>query len=193
METNEFWQVIDTVRSVGTDNQPFAERLVDALAARTPSDVFAYERRFTELHDAAYRWDLWAAAYLIAGGCSDDSFIDFRAGLIAQGQDWYEKALANPDNLAEHPVLASPEGTDAEEVLFYEEVTYAAPHAFARIVGAGEDFHAAYDAWKQAVAPTADSGPGPRDMGEDFDFDDDGEMHRRLPRLAALYLDGADN
>jgi len=26
------------------------------------------------------------------------------------------------------------------------------------------------------------------DMGEGFDFDDPDEMHRRLPRLAALYL-----
>jgi hypothetical protein len=30
------------------------------------------------------------------------------------------------------------------------------------------------------------------DMGEDFDFDDADEMHRRLPRLAALYLGAAD-
>lgn len=28
-------------------------------------------------------------------------------------------------------------------------------------------------------------------MGEDFDFDDADEMHRRLPRLAALYLGAA--
>ncbi|WP_275040916.1 hypothetical protein [Nocardiopsis halotolerans] len=26
------------------------------------------------------------------------------------------------------------------------------------------------------------------DMGEDFDFDDAQEMHRRLPRLAALFI-----
>jgi hypothetical protein len=25
-------------------------------------------------------------------------------------------------------------------------------------------------------------------MGEDFDFDDEGEMRRRLPRLALLFL-----
>lgn len=27
------------------------------------------------------------------------------------------------------------------------------------------------------------------DMGEDFDFDDDDEMRRRLPRLASLLLE----
>ena len=37
-----------------------------------------------------------AAAYLIGGGCSDDDFIDFRAGLMARGCDWYEKARPLP-------------------------------------------------------------------------------------------------
>lgn len=30
------------------------------------------------------------------------------------------------------------------------------------------------------------------DMGEDFDFDDDREMQKRLPRLARLYLGATD-
>jgi hypothetical protein len=38
---------------------------------------------------------VWAAAYLIGGGCSGDAFIDFRAGVIAQGRDWYEKVAAS--------------------------------------------------------------------------------------------------
>lgn len=45
-----------------------------------------------------YRYDLWAAAYLIGGGCSDDSFTDFRAGLIGQGCDWYEQATTSSDS-----------------------------------------------------------------------------------------------
>ena len=46
------------------------------------------KRDATLVHAVLYRWDMWAAAYLIGGGCSDDGFIDFRAGLIAQGLDW---------------------------------------------------------------------------------------------------------
>ncbi|MFH9352577.1 DUF4240 domain-containing protein [Kitasatospora sp. NPDC017646] len=49
------------------------------------------------------RWDVWAAAHLIGGGCSDDSFVGFRAGLIAFGRDWYERAADAPESLAEHP------------------------------------------------------------------------------------------
>src|SRR5205823_6840092 len=48
-----------------------------------------------------YRHDMWAGAYLIGGGCSDDGFISFRARLIAQGRDWYKKA--SPDSLPTIP------------------------------------------------------------------------------------------
>ncbi|NNG00144.1 MAG: DUF4240 domain-containing protein [Desulfobacteraceae bacterium] len=34
------------------------------------------------------------------GGCSDDSFSDFRATLISHGRKIYETALVNPESLA---------------------------------------------------------------------------------------------
>ena len=36
--------------------------------------------------DDSYRWDLWGAAYLANGGCSDDGFDYFRGWLIGQGR-----------------------------------------------------------------------------------------------------------
>jgi len=131
-------------------------------------------------HGALYRYDLWAAAYLIGGGCSDDGFIDFRAGLIAQGRDWYQKAAASPDSLAGHPAVAGARHPRCGSPLFYEEVNYAASYAFERVSG---DEHAFWDALEAR---------GQRDrlavMGEDFDFDDDQEMRRRLPRLSVCCL-----
>ncbi|MGW1545252.1 DUF4240 domain-containing protein [Streptomyces sp. NPDC002309] len=159
--------------------------LVDELATRAKDDIPRYQERFDEVHEAVYRWDVWAAAYLIGGGCSDDSFMDFRAGLIALGRDWYERAAACPDSLAEHPaVIAAAEVYD-DEVVFYEDVNYAASDAFKRITSGEEDF---YEAWDEYAASRDRSGQDAEDMGEDFDFDDSVEMRRRLPRLAALYL-----
>jgi hypothetical protein len=64
----------------------------------------------------------------------------------------------------------------ADNPLFYEEVNYAASCAFERVSG---DEDAFWDALKER---------GPRVFveltGEDFDFDDDQEMRRRLPRLS---------
>lgn len=185
MDTSEFWTIIEAARSAVGPDRPFAEALVDELAARTKDDILRYQERFDEVHDAVYRWDVWAAAYLIGGGCSDDSFMDFRAGLIALGRDWYERAAARPDSLAEHPEVIAAAGAYDDEVVFHEDVNYAASGAFKRVTGGEEDF---YDAWDEYAASRDRSGQDSVDMGEDFDFDDPDEMRRRLPRLAALYL-----
>ncbi|MFD8381180.1 DUF4240 domain-containing protein [Streptomyces sp. NPDC059679] len=195
MDTDRFWTVIEAARSGGPDgkpgDKPFDEVLVDLLAALSKSDILEFQTRFDEIHDAVYRWDVWAAAYLIGGGCSDDSFIDFRAGLIALGREWYERAAADPDSLAEHPVVIEAAADGGYEALFNEDVNYVASRAFERVAAVGEDF---YEEWKRHRSAQGESGGGglgagsEADMGEDFDFDDDEEMSRRLPRLAALYL-----
>ncbi|MFD6421613.1 DUF4240 domain-containing protein [Streptomyces sp. NPDC060198] len=185
MDTSEFWTIIEAARSAGGPDMPFAEALVDELAVLTKDGVLSYQERFDEVRAAVYRWDVWAAAYLIGGGCSDDSFTDFRAGLIALGRHWYEKAAACPDSLAEHPAVIAAATVHRDEALFYEEVNYAASEAFARITGDGEDFYEAWDAYRTSRDSAERGSEG---MGEDFDFDDPDEMRRRLPRLAALCL-----
>jgi uncharacterized protein DUF4240 len=178
MDTTAFWDLIEAARASAGRGKPFHETLTDHLATRTLQEILQYQDRFDELHLSLYRWDLWAAAFLIGGGCSDDSFMDFRAGLIAQGRDWYHKAAGSPDSLAGHPALAAARRA-WDNPLFYEEVNYAASYAFQRVSG---DERAFYD----ALASRGKRNRGHADMGEDFDFGDDQEMRPRLPRLFAL-------
>lgn len=185
MDTKEFWHLINTARFNMTDDVPFDEALVALLASRPEQQILEYQERFDALRDALYRWDVWAAAYLIGGGCSDDSFMDFRAGVIAQGRHWYERAVAAPDSLADHPEVITAAADLDDRTLFYEDANYCASDAYERITADGEDF---YEAWKQYRAAHPDPDPTEPDMGEDFDFDDDDEMRRRLPRLALLFL-----
>jgi Protein of unknown function (DUF4240) len=180
MEITAFWDLIEAARASAGPGKQFHQALTDLLAARTPEEILQYQDRFDEMHLAVYRWDLWAAAYLIGGGCSDDSFMDFRAGLIAQGRDWYHAAAASPDSLAGHPAVAAAAGRPWDNPLFYEEASYAASRAFERVTGDEHAFWGALDSRGKF-----DSGPA--DMGEDFDFGDDQEMRTRLPRLFALY------
>ncbi len=49
----------------------------------------------------SYRWDLWGAAFVINGGCSDDGFDYFRGWLMLQGRDVWEAALRDPESLAD--------------------------------------------------------------------------------------------
>lgn len=188
MNITDFWSLIDAARmdaapSASDPGKAIASALVDRLAATSKQSALEFEELFEQLHDALCRWDVWAAAYLIGGGCSDDSFMDFRAGLIAQGRDWYERTAASPDALADHPdvIAAAAQGND--EALFNELVNYAASHAYERISGNEDDrtFHNDYDTFRSTRPDHA-----PTDMGEDFD--DATEMHARLPRLAHLFL-----
>lgn len=181
MDTDHFWGVIEAAQVSATESKPFHEVLTDLLAARTEQEILDYQEEFDEAQNALYRWDVWAAAYLIGGGCSDDSFMDFTAGLIAQGRDWYQQAADSPDSLAGHPAMTAATLRQWENPLFYEEVNYAASYAFKRVSGGD---HAFWD----ALAARGKRGRPPADMGEDFDFDDEQEMHRRLPRLSAIYL-----
>ncbi|MBD0673521.1 DUF4240 domain-containing protein [Streptomyces sp. CBMA156] len=190
MDLTDFWDLIEAARadaSPSTDDpgEALASAMVDRLAATSEQTVLEFEELFGQLHAALYRWDVWAAAYLIGGGCSDDAFLDFRAGLIAQGRDWYARAAALPDALAEHPDVIASAAECSDEALFNESVNYTASHAYRRISGSEDTaaFHAAYDAFRATRTDGA-----PTEMGEDFDFDDDAEMHARLPRLAHLYL-----
>ncbi|MFD8750199.1 DUF4240 domain-containing protein [Kitasatospora sp. NPDC059577] len=190
MDIDGFWNVVGVARaeSCGSHGKAFAEALVDRLAGLSQEEILGYQERFDEVHGAVYRWDVWAAAYLIGGGCSDDSFMDFRAGLIALGRDWYELVAARPDDLADHPAVIEAAARGFDYVIFDEDVNYAAGQAFERLTGDADAFH---EAWKRHRAGHDLGMALEFDMGEDFDFDDADEMHRRLPRLAALCLGAA--
>jgi uncharacterized protein DUF4240 len=179
MDEETFWGIIDRARSSA---KPFHQALVDDLATRTTDEILDYDERFGDVSGALYRWDIWAAAYLIGRGCSDDSFMDFRAGVIAQGRDWYSKVLTSPDNLADYPAVGDKAGRWPNP-LFCEKANYAASYAFGRVTGDEEAFY-------EAVADR-DRDSTPPDMGEQFDFDDHDEMRRHLPRLSALCLGNA--
>ena len=97
MTREEFWKLVDQVK--GTKKPEAA--LPKLLRKLTPAELVSYQQHFDTLTREAYRWDLWGAAYIIGGGCSDDGFIDFKYGLIARGRQIYESALANPDSLAD--------------------------------------------------------------------------------------------
>ncbi len=192
MNVDGFWAVVESAGAsldgrTGDDGEAVAAALVTRLAAISPEDILQFQELFDQLHDALYRWDVWAAAYLIGGGCSDDSFIDFRAGAIALGRGWYERVLASPDGLADHPVVRQAAAEEDDGALFAESVNYVASEAYEEVTG-GDD-EAFYEAMKarQHVAVGIDEARE-SDMGEDFDFDDDDEMRRRLPRLAELFL-----
>lgn len=113
METDEFWTIIETARAA-TD-KPFSTALTDVLAELSLERILEYDERFAAVHESVYRWDVWAASYLISGWFSDDGFIDFRTGLISLGQEWFERVATAPDSIVDpQPRTGAGWGRDAE-------------------------------------------------------------------------------
>jgi len=189
MNVDEFWALVESVRigldeRTRDDGEAVAEALVTRLTVSSPEDILEFHEHFDQADSALDRWDVWAAAYLIGGGCSDDSFMDFRAGVVALGRDWYERVLASPDALADHPAVRRAAAEEDDEVIFAESMNYVASMAYERLTGDDDAFDEALEAHQQNTADLDEA-----DMGEEFDFDDDDEMRRRLPRLAALFIE----
>ncbi|MFD7757858.1 DUF4240 domain-containing protein [Streptomyces sp. NPDC059757] len=129
MDTETFWQVLDTAK--------YSDRPLDVAAANHVSvlpaeEILAFGHHFSSLRDAVYCWDVWAAAYLIDGGCSDDRFSDFAAGLVALGREWCERAAVCPDVLADQPALRTAAVADDQDVIFDEDFNFVSSRAYDR-------------------------------------------------------------
>lgn len=118
MDKAQFWRLIeDAKEKSGGDCEEQVELVTKALAKLPPEEIIAFDRIMDDLRDEAYRWDLWGAAYLINGGASDDGFEYFRCWLIAQGQVTFEKAVQDPDSLAD-VIESDSDDLDCESPLY---------------------------------------------------------------------------
>lgn len=162
MNRDEFWALIET-SCAGLESDDCAEAVQGALEEMPAEEITAFDTHFRKLMAASYTWPLWGAAYLINGGCSDDGFDYFRGWLIAQGRTTFELAMSDPDSLADLP------GVDEE--VECEEILYVARSAYENVTGNEIPF-------SRIDMP---------DLGEGWDFDDDGEMRSRYPKLFARF------
>ncbi len=115
---DDFWGIVDRVHIASPHNGEQKMVVLRAeLCLLSDEELTSFCRSFYRHFSEAYSWDLWAAAYIICGGCSDDGFMDFRASLIFMGHETFERAMANPETLVEL-------GDDAEEILCCEGYQY---------------------------------------------------------------------
>jgi hypothetical protein len=168
MTKEEFWSIVAASKAAsgGTYDGRLAA-LASQLSTLAPEEIVDFQRIFDEAKDDAYTWPLWGAAYILGGGCSDDGFMDFRSWLISTGRETYERALADPESLADVEL-----GPDAEEEVFFEEFAYVADRVYEEKTG-------------EELPRTAGAGRS-EPAGEPWEEDDE-ELERRFPRLWAKY------
>ncbi|MCA9313934.1 MAG: DUF4240 domain-containing protein [Planctomycetes bacterium] len=118
MDEAQFWDLVDSAhREAGLDVARKVAALKTRLAALSLDELREFCAIWDRTMNRAYDWKLWAAAYVIHGGCSDDSFSDFRATVISLGRATFEAALRDPDTLLE--VARAAGGELCEEDLNY--------------------------------------------------------------------------
>lgn len=101
MDEQQFWAIIRAAKvAAGSDVDARPNALKRELSSLDLSAIQGFQQRYDGLILRANRWDLWGAAYIMNGGCSDDGFVYFRAWLISEGREIFEEALSNPDSLA---------------------------------------------------------------------------------------------
>lgn len=92
----EFWEMIDKCKQRGSDIEEQMEWLTSCLSKKAVKDIVMFDYTFNQIYEKSYTSDLWAAAYIVMGGCSDDSFDYFRAWVVYLGKETYQTALENP-------------------------------------------------------------------------------------------------
>lgn len=162
MTEREFWEIIQSTDSAEYESRIRALR--NTLDGLPPDEIVAFDRQLWALIDRAYDWDLWGAAYCANGGCGDDMFDYFRAWLVSCGERVYSAVTARPDELVNYL-------PDDFDELDFEAILYVTCEAYENKTGT------------EFSAPSRDRQPSPR--GEEWDFDDDAEVRKRLPRLYA--------
>ena len=101
MDTSAFWKLVDKARRMAEeDAEQQLKELAILLEALPTEEIVQFHYLFCSFFHASYTWPLWGAAYIIGGGCSDDSFDYFRGWLISRGEKVFAAAVADPDKLA---------------------------------------------------------------------------------------------
>ena len=184
MDETRFWQIIELSRERARQMSRgptvdfldlHEQTLAEALRKLAPEEIAGFDKQFWCIHRSAYRWDLWAAAYWLHGGCSDDGFIDFRSCLISLGKGLFLQILEDPDTLADLADRFDIPYMQAEGFQYVASKVYRqkAGHIMPEPAG-------------------LDNGPPPEPASERIDHDDVDVMRRRFPKLVARYPDMGD-
>lgn len=168
MPADQFWQIIERTAPPDNDADAQMEALRVILDELSLDEIISFEIAFRCYLNAAYTWDLWGAAFVVQGGCSDDGFEYFRRWLVTRGRDTYDAGLANPDSLADFERWPGPFG-----LYDFEEIYYIAKRVFEEKGGKG-------DVRDYSEPEAGVGGPGP--SGEPFDEDEE-HLARRYPKL----------
>jgi hypothetical protein len=172
---DEFWNIIEkSLEECGENRSARVASMVAELEALGEGDIMEFERQLRTKIIECDDYGTMAAAKIIDGSVSDDSYLYFRCWLIGRGREVFDGAVEDPDSIAD---VARP-----DEFADFEDLLYVATSAFEHKTGREEDETFPRDTCS--------------DEGLDYDFNapptkgldwEEEDLPRLYPRLWALY------
>ena len=142
-----------------------------------PEQIASFNATFVSKNLELYTWDLWGAAYVLVGGCSDDCFEYFRNWVVGQGRHYYNAVKRNPLSLADGRL------TSDDEIGHAESLAYTGQDAYLRSSG-GRDLYEDYPESPSTIA-------GREPAGTAWDEDDVERLYpASLPSLPTRQATG---
>lgn len=167
LSEEKFWEIIE--------NSDQGRNLIELINALSDDELIGFRYWWDYFSHKLYRQDLWAAAYIVRGGCSDDSFEYFRNWLILQGRQAVYNALQNADSLCD--LFEKTDCEDPED----EEANYIVMEEIERRADGSEDFR---EKLEQSEMP-----PFPGDIEFKWEEDDEESIRAVCPRIFDRFWD----
>ena len=179
MSKLDFWELIaGAKKECGQNMDASSQWLAGQLIARGPQQTQDFHDILNGYLNLSYQYGLWTAASLMCeNGCSDDGFIDFRAWLIAQGEEVYMAALADPDSLAD---------VEAYGGCQFEELLYTGNETMKHLTGKDAYENTDPDAYKALTAALKKDIFYGEGVNYPYEWD---EIEAYFPRLCEKYLE----
>ena len=187
MDKNEFWELIQksfhesewvTVKQM--------EILVDKLSNYSQEEILKFASIYNIYSSESYKSKLWAAAYVMNGGCSDDCFDYFRGWLISRGEEPYLNALKDPDSIIDLDI--------APDCDYFENETMLSVPLLAFNKNTGNDnINTYYEKFRQykldslEISHIIDEIVFAEDIDIDWDEDDKDKLKSLVPKLYNQY------
>ena len=133
MDTSQFWRLIEQSKTEsGGDCRKQIEALTSILLELPAEAIEEFDVIFYRFHAQSYRNDLWAAAYIMNGGCSTTASSISAAGSLARARQStplrfvIQRALPRLSSLHRNAhVLVSPfMDTNARHLAYAADVAY---------------------------------------------------------------------
>ena len=184
MPLERFWPLLEkSARKGGGDDSWQARELFMVMRYWPLSDTIAFERAFQLQDQRCDTSSMWAAAYIIRNGCSDDAFLDFRSWLVSLGRAGLTRALRDPDSL----VRPWRKRVRYENYTAYDVPTLRDVARQAYLAGSGKDDFS--DILRLAGLQDGEARPAGYPL--DWSPDDPAALQARFPKLWRAFVSHA--